>query len=73
MVATYSRCQKVLYYDAPPVMQARFTPAYRELLADLGIRSFSDLTRRGEQIRAALPGLWKVAEAIIEANPEIED
>jgi hypothetical protein len=73
LVATYSRCQKVLYYDAPPETQVRFTPAYQELLADLGIRSFSDLTRRGEQIKAALPGLWAVAEAIIEANPELED
>src|SRR5439155_16138520 len=30
MVATYSRCQKVLCHDAPAEMQDRFSPGYRQ-------------------------------------------
>src|SRR5262249_46822219 len=41
MVATYSRCQKVLSHDAPVNVQERFTPGYRQLLGDLGITSFA--------------------------------
>lgn len=72
MVATYSRCQKVLYHDAPVAMQEQFTPGYRHLLADLGITGFADLQQRGEQIKEFLPQLWTVAEAILAANPDIE-
>jgi hypothetical protein len=72
MVATYSRCEKVLYQDAPPEMQARFTPGYRRLLGDLGITTFADFERRGEQVKEFLPQVWGVAEAIMAANPEIE-
>jgi hypothetical protein len=73
LVATYSRCQKVLYHDAPAETRDRFEPGYRDLLADLGITSFADLRQRGEQVREFLPQIWAVAEAIIAANPEIED
>lgn len=73
MVATYSRCQKVFYHDAPRAMQERFTPGYRQLLADLGIRSFADMQQRKEEIKALLPRVWAVAEAIMAANPAIED
>ena len=72
MVATYSRCQILLYHDAPLEMRDRFGPGYRELLGDLGIASFADLKQRGEQVRGLLPRVWEVAEAILEANPEIE-
>jgi hypothetical protein len=71
MVATYSRCQNVLYHDAPVGLQEKFTPAYLQLLADLGITSFADLQRRSQQVKALLPHVWEVAEAIIAANPEI--
>jgi hypothetical protein len=73
IVATYSRCQKVLYHDAPAELQDRFSPGYRRLLGDLGITSFSDLQQRAEQVKNHLPYVWEVAEAIIVANPEIED
>jgi hypothetical protein len=73
MVATYSRCQKVLYHDAPADMQDRFSPGYRRLLGDLGITSFADLQQRKEQIEVLLPRVWEVAEAIMAANPRIED
>ena len=73
MVATYSRCQKVLYHDAPTELRDRFSSGYRDLLGDLGISSFADLQRHGEQIKRLLPGLLEVAEEIMAANPEIED
>ena len=73
IAVTYSRCQKVLAVDAPSELQRRFKPGYRELLGDLGITSFADLQRRGEQVRAHLPHLWQVAEAIMAANPGIEE
>ncbi len=71
IVATHSRCQKVLYHDAPAELQQRFLPAYQRLLADLGIASPDDLQSRGSQVRAFLPRVWAVAEAIVSANPEI--
>ena len=73
MVATYSRCQKVLYHDASVEMQDRFSPGYRQLLGDLGIISFADLQQRREQVKGLLPRVWEVAEAIMAANPGIED
>lgn len=73
VVATYSRCQKVLYHDGPVGMQERFSPGYRRLLGDLGIVSFADLQQRSEQVKGLLPRVWEVTEAIIAANPHIED
>jgi hypothetical protein len=73
MVATYSRCQKVLYHDAPAELRDRFSPGYRQLLGDLGITSFADLQQRGEQVKRLLPRVWEVAETIMAANLEIED
>jgi hypothetical protein len=71
-VATYSRCQMIFHHDAPELFE-RFAPGYRALLGDLGIASFTDLQRRHEQTQHVLPQVWKVAEAIISANPDIED
>jgi hypothetical protein len=73
MVATYSRCQHVLYHDAPPEIQAHLSIGYRQLLSDLGITSFADLRQRGAQVKAFLPRVWEVAEAIMVANPDITD
>ena len=73
MVATYSRCQKVLYHDAPAEMRDRFGPGYLQLLGDLGISSFADLRQRNEQVELFLPRVWEVAEAIMAANPGIGD
>ena len=73
MVATYSRCQMVLYHDAPVALQERFHQGYDQLLGELGITSTADLDQRSEQIQAFLPRLWDVTEAILTANPEIED
>jgi hypothetical protein len=73
IVATYARCQKILYHDAPKGLQDRCSPGFRRLLGDLGITSFDDLRQRGEQVRDFLPRVWKVAEAIMAANTEIHN
>ena len=65
MAATYSRCQWVLHHDAPTDVQEGYDPGYRHLLADLGITSYADMLRRGEQVREFLPRLWDVAEGIM--------
>jgi len=72
LVVTYSRCQKVLTQDGPIGLWETFGPGYRRLMADLGVSSFADLQRRGDQLKAFLPRVWEVAEAIIAANPEIK-
>ena len=70
IVATYSRCLKILYSDAQVELRERFIPDYRQLLADLGISSFADLEWRSEQVRGLLPPVWEVAQTIMAANPE---
>jgi hypothetical protein len=73
IAVTASRCRQVLAADAPPGLQQAFDPGYRRLLSDLGIASFTDLQRRAEDVRALLPRIWDVAEAIMAAHPEIRD
>ena len=73
IAATYSRCQQALSVDAPVEMSEKSGRGYRQLIADLGITSFSDLQQRGEQVREHLPRVWEVAEAIMAADPAIED
>ncbi len=72
IVATYARCLKVLYHDAPE-RYAQFILGFQHLLADLGVQSFADLQQRSEQLQAFLPQLWDVTEAILAANPQIHD
>lgn len=44
-----------------------------EVLADLGISTTVDIRRRCAEIEQALPRVCEVADAILAANPEIED
>ena len=73
IAVTYSRCQQVLYHDGTVEMQERYSPGYWRMLGDLGISSLADLQQRRAQVKEFLPRLWVVAEAIIAANPQIED
>lgn len=73
IVATYSRCLQIFARDAPEALTVSFREGYRRLLGDLGIASYADLLRRGAEVEAFLPQVWAVAEAIMAANPEIED
>ena len=72
LVATYSRCIKVLSTDGGDGgLVRRFEPGYRALLGELGIASFADLRRRGEEVREFLPRVREEAEAIADATPSI--
>jgi hypothetical protein len=73
IAVTYSRVQTVLRQDATAETRDRFDPGYRNLLADLGIRSFADLQQRARRIEQRLPEVWQTAEAIIAANPDVEE
>jgi hypothetical protein len=68
IVVTYSRCQKVLFSDAPIARQHQFDAAYLRLLADLGVASFADRQKRAEQVRELLPRLREVSRAITAVN-----
>jgi hypothetical protein len=72
IAVTYSRCQKILYHDAPPEIQNKFNSSYGQLLEDLGVNSLANLYQRSEQVNAFLPAVGEVAEVIIEANRDIE-
>ncbi|WP_326764036.1 hypothetical protein OG978_05150 [Streptomyces sp. NBC_01591] len=66
LVATFARCHKILAADAP-ALHEELTPAFSDLLADLGIRDSKDLRRRGQATREYLPELWKVTEDVLAA------
>ena len=71
IVATFARCHKILAVDAPQSAQREFAPAFDDVLADLRIFSSDDLIRRADSVVQFLPELWKNAEGIIAANPDI--
>jgi hypothetical protein len=70
IVATYSRCLALLDADAPALLPA-FQAGFGALLADLGIAFPADLPHRSRQLRAFLPRLTEVRDAILTANPAI--
>ncbi len=72
IAVTYARCQQIFYEDAQALYE-RFAEGFRTLLADLGLTSPDDFRQRSEQIEAFLPRLWQVAEAIVDANPEVSN
>lgn len=71
LAVTYTRCMKVLAVDGPPGLFKQHEPGWRRLLADLGIHSPTDISIRRRQVLDALPEIWSVTEAMIDANPEI--
>ncbi len=72
IAVTFSRCMVALHHDAP-AQQDRFTPAYQRLLADLGVATPDALQARVCRAEGLLPQVWDVAEAILTANPAVED
>lgn len=70
IVATFARCHTVLAADAPGLHDA-LAPAFREAVAELGVRSTDDLLRRAGEVTRFLPRLWRTTEEILAANPEI--
>jgi hypothetical protein len=72
MVVTYARCLTVFHRDAPELTERHAAGLWR-LLGNLGIGGPADLIGRGERVRAFLPQLWEVADAIMAANPAITE
>lgn len=73
VAVTYTRCMQVLEADAPADVSERHGAGYRRLLADLGAGSPAAVRERAERTREHLPRVWALAEAIMAANPAIED
>lgn len=73
ITATYVRCIQVLSSDGTEEQLRRADRGFRRLLADLGVEDTADLQQRIADLKAALPRVWQTAEAIMDANPEIED
>lgn len=60
IAAVHSWCQKILINDGSTALQQKYTPAFRDLVNDLGIGSYADLRRRNEQNRdVLLPAVWR--------------
>jgi hypothetical protein len=74
IASVQSWCQTILFNDGSLALQRKYTPAFRRLVNDMGINSYSDLRTRNEQNRdVLLPAVWRTAEAIIASNPEVRE
>ncbi|MFD0717425.1 hypothetical protein [Paenibacillus sp. GCM10027626] len=69
MTATFARCHHILAADAPESVREAHLPAFRELIADLGIVSLPEsLLDRAEGVRRSLPQLAEITEHILSAG-----
>ena len=73
IAATFARCDKILYHDASPLMRDDHLGSFLALLDDLGVGSTADLLERARQAEEQAPRVWELAEAIMDANPEVVD
>lgn len=73
LIVIHTWCQKILYNDAPPDMQARVMPHYDHLLSVLGIHSLDDVYQRIEQAKSLRPRADTVVQDILARNPAIVD
>ncbi|TYP77526.1 hypothetical protein [Paenibacillus methanolicus] len=71
IAATFARCHKILAADAGRKLQETHLPAFRNLLADLGLRERHDFLARAEQSLRLLPEQWAEMETIMSTNPDI--
>ena len=70
LVATWCRCLTILQADAPEAMQQHL-PAFREMLAELGITSNQALGQQCRVVIDALPHIRAVADTIMQRNSGI--
>lgn len=66
-------CKKAILNDAPPEVQAQTAPLFEQLVTALGVPTLADIPRRHKETEAFMQEVWKVAEAIIAANPDVVD
>jgi hypothetical protein len=67
LLVTFGRCQEALSAVAPRLLP-QCEPRLWALLADLGLPTFSEISRRADAVRALLPEVREAAEAIIAAS-----
>lgn len=73
IAATFGRCDKILYHDASPVVRDEHLGSFLALLDDLGLSSTVDILERSRQVEDQAPRIWEIAEAIMDATPEVVD
>jgi hypothetical protein len=73
IVATFGRCDKILYHDASPVVRDEYLGDFLALLDELGVGSTASLTEHLGQVIDGKSGLFELAEAIMDANPDVGD
>lgn len=74
IACVHTWCQKILANDGSLAVQRKYTPAFQRLVHDLGIGSYSALSRRNEENRdTLLPAVWRAAQSIIASNPEVRE
>jgi hypothetical protein len=71
IVATFARCHKILAADTSPEQQETLIPAFKAVIADIGITAPSDFIRRSKKVLEFLPALSKATEPIMMANPAV--
>lgn len=69
IAATFERCHRVLRADDPKTHEARL-PFFLSLLEDLGVESNTKIAARIGAVKALLPSLETVAQAVYEACQE---
>ena len=72
MVATYSRCQWIFDLNRYDDEAFLFRQGYLSMIKDLGIGSRADLEASCGQSLAFLPRVMEMAEAVMDATPEIK-
>jgi hypothetical protein len=72
IAVTHSRCQQVIWRDAPEEMTQAVRDGYRELLDDLRVASVKELRQRCAEVELILPRVGQLAKAIIAANRQVE-
>jgi len=72
MVATYSRCQWIFDFNRFDDEACPFRMGYLSTISDLGVGSWADLEASCGQGLAFLPRVMAMAEALMDATPEMK-
>ncbi len=67
-----TRAQNALENDAPSSTNRTRRDTHRGLMADLGIQSGADISRKAERLRELLPAIMNAAETIISRSPGVQ-
>ena len=71
IVATFARCDKILYHDASPLVRDDHLGDFLALLDDLGVSATYDAIERAQLVEERQPQLWELVERVMDANPEV--